>query len=255
MPLANREVIKRWFDGRRGTAHGMRTDGDSIWSHDLEVGRTKKGKKEVFNYTWSAGIKTTSSTSSHVNALLWGLSDKINEAFDEAGLKCFRYSSRGWWRPIPCGESIYNIAVHGKEYGIDDEELKLMLNARYPDLVNIIKSVGRVVDLRSNWRTYAKKVKESWYLDFVTTSNRCVIKAWFDGYGLRSQNLWTDGRSLRAGYGKSILIGKTRRSGNKLLYDYTAKNRKYINRSISVGVGAVRKYAENWNKELEVKSP
>ena len=257
MPLSNREVIKRWFINKRGKAHSMRTDGGSIWSYNLEIGRTKRGRKEDFNYTWSAGIKTTSSTSGHVNALLWALSDNINKALEKAGLGCFRYSSEGWWwRPRPCGAPLHRVRIHNEEEcDVGDEKLKLALNARYQDFVNIINSGGRIVDLRSNWRSYTKKIKESWYLDFITTDNTSVIRAWFDEYGLRSQNLWTDGRSLRSGYGKSMLIGKTKRNGNKILYDYTAKNGKYINRAVSVGVGCVKRYAEKTVKELEIKSP
>lgn len=255
MPLANITVINRWFEGRRGTSHNMRSDGNDIWSYDLKIGQTRKGKKEIFNYTWATGITTTSSTSSHINILMYAYGENIDKALSDAGLSCCTCDVNPYWTPRPIGEVAVNIRMHGFTYNINDEQLLFKLNARYSDLKKITKSwFGSIVDPRLNWRKYIQTINEHRYLGFARMNNYCVVRSWLCGYGLRSRNLWTDGRDIKADWGCRI-IGKTRKDGTKILYDYTAKTGNFKNRAVSMGVGEVKRFAKLEERSIKVVPP
>lgn len=76
--MKNSDVVKRWKEGKKGCSCHMRTDGNLLYSYNLEIGYTKDNKKILRNYT-SRDIKDNSlfgisgryisqTTSHHVSA-------------------------------------------------------------------------------------------------------------------------------------------------------------------------------------------
>ena len=67
---ANNRIVKSWIRGRsddngRSTFH---TDGESLYSYQLQIGYTdKKGNKVVKLYTGKGGAFRSKTTSTHVN--------------------------------------------------------------------------------------------------------------------------------------------------------------------------------------------
>lgn len=252
MPLSNRTTVNRWLSGRRGTAHNIRSDGKSLWSYSLEIGRTKKGRKEILNYTRSSGITTSSSTSSHISLLILMYEIEINEALESAGIKCCSFDCRCWGPPSDIGDNIRLIIMHDNEYDVNDERLYYILNVNYPEFKKIINSGPVIVDPRSNRKEHLSLLRDNWYIYLMTTTNDYVAKAWLSGYGLKSNNLRTDGLNI---YSCQRLIGKTKRNKTKVLYDYTAKSGNFKNRKVSVGVRVVQRIAALEKKEIEVITP
>jgi hypothetical protein len=61
-----RDVIRAWAEGRKAKASALRTEGGKLWSYDLLIGDTKKGKRIVYDYMGPQKVSAT--TSQHVSA-------------------------------------------------------------------------------------------------------------------------------------------------------------------------------------------
>jgi hypothetical protein len=62
--MNQREVVKRWKGGGKGTASAMSTMGGQLWSYNLLIGTTdKRGRLVLYDY---AG-ELTDATTRHVN--------------------------------------------------------------------------------------------------------------------------------------------------------------------------------------------
>jgi len=67
---ANTAVVKSWVRGRSADngRSSLHTDGDNLYSYQLQIGYTdKKGNKVVKLYTGKGGAFRSKTTSSHVN--------------------------------------------------------------------------------------------------------------------------------------------------------------------------------------------
>ena len=63
----NRDVVNAWVRGRVAAAGNLSTNGNEIYSYQLQIGETREGKKVAFDYT-SAGLREfySMTTSKHV---------------------------------------------------------------------------------------------------------------------------------------------------------------------------------------------
>ncbi|HIK60506.1 MAG TPA: hypothetical protein EYF98_07425 [Planctomycetes bacterium] len=64
--MTNRQVIAAWRQGKPGSAGSLRTDGSTLWSYNLIIGKTKEGGKVALDYRTASGHFRSSTTSTHV---------------------------------------------------------------------------------------------------------------------------------------------------------------------------------------------
>jgi hypothetical protein len=65
--MTNREVVGAWSRSEPGQAGSTRTDGQTLWSYLLVIGRTVEGRKVALDYRARAGHFKSSTTSKHVS--------------------------------------------------------------------------------------------------------------------------------------------------------------------------------------------
>jgi len=63
----NTGVILHWIAGKAARADNLWSDGESLFSYDLCIGRTIGGFKVVLNYTATGYAFVSMTTSHHVN--------------------------------------------------------------------------------------------------------------------------------------------------------------------------------------------
>lgn len=68
------EMLTRWKEGRRTKGRSLWTDGTTLFSYRLPIGRREKGKLVVYDY---AG-KVSGTTTRHVN-LAKDVADEVRE--------------------------------------------------------------------------------------------------------------------------------------------------------------------------------
>ena len=68
MSRQNRQVAEAWKNGRPLKAWNgkMKTDGMTIWSYNLIIGKTIEGKKVAYQYQASVNTFVSPTTSQHV---------------------------------------------------------------------------------------------------------------------------------------------------------------------------------------------
>ena len=66
MRATNEQVVRAWTQGREAKAGRLWTDGESLYSYDLVIGKRKAGECIVFDYTARGGNFYSQTTSSHV---------------------------------------------------------------------------------------------------------------------------------------------------------------------------------------------
>lgn len=64
--MKNKDVVKAWSEGRAAHTKHLKTDGQTLWSYNLPIGKTEGGAKIVFDYTTSGGHFMSNTTSLHV---------------------------------------------------------------------------------------------------------------------------------------------------------------------------------------------
>ena len=65
--MKNEQVIKAFLRNQYAQAKNLRTDGQRLYSYNLQIGRTTtSGRKEVFNYTAKGGDFRSHTTSTHI---------------------------------------------------------------------------------------------------------------------------------------------------------------------------------------------
>lgn len=64
--MKNQDVAEAWKDGRPAYTKSMWTDGETLWSYHLPIGRTVDGKKVALRYD-SGGTFVSVTTSNHVS--------------------------------------------------------------------------------------------------------------------------------------------------------------------------------------------
>lgn len=57
--MSVKRVAQAWKDGKRATSGNMRTDGETVWSWRLAIGRTVKGRKVAIDYRGHVSGSTT----------------------------------------------------------------------------------------------------------------------------------------------------------------------------------------------------
>jgi hypothetical protein len=57
--MKNREVAKAWRAGRAAAAGNFRTDGQNLWSYNLQIGRTESGSKVLTDYRRRVSVTTS----------------------------------------------------------------------------------------------------------------------------------------------------------------------------------------------------
>ena len=62
----NEQVIKAFFNKERAETKTLKTNGHSLYSYGLEIGRWYGGKPAIFDYTTTGGAFTSMTTSQHV---------------------------------------------------------------------------------------------------------------------------------------------------------------------------------------------
>ena len=64
--MKNEQVIQAFLRNQYAQNNTLRTDGQRLYSYNLQIGRTTSGRKEVFNYTAKGGDFRSHTTSKHI---------------------------------------------------------------------------------------------------------------------------------------------------------------------------------------------
>ena len=66
MTIRNEDVVRAWTRGQEARAGNLWTDGESLYSYSLVIGKNKGGESIVFDYTSRGGAYYSQTTSTHV---------------------------------------------------------------------------------------------------------------------------------------------------------------------------------------------
>ena len=141
------KVVEKWIEGEKFGSGQLRTDGKNLFSYQLKIGRTRRGRKEFIDYSDECGMKMYVTTENHINEIREYIINKIALELRKYHIKLINI--KRWFYPHKTRINLhdylpdmdcYGVVIHKYEDSSDSSICFRLVNIDHPDILYFLNA-------------------------------------------------------------------------------------------------------------------